>query len=571
MSPKQISKNSNSEKLPEYEQRVVDISLKNPDFGAKRLIPLLEKEQIKVSATTIYRILKRHGIQNREKRLAKIQQNTREATNVPGKSPSSISEDTAERIVEISLQNPNFGPRRLVPLLEQEGIIISSSGVYSLLRRRGLNTCSKRIAQLKEITAEPIPISEPQPVDIPAQVEADIIEISLQNPEYNLEQLMAVMEKASISLDADTIHDVLKRHDLHTAFKRFGRLKKERPPQKPVEADQQSAPKDLAPITEPEQKEKHRKGSVKIAGKSPKVLQLANLMLLLLIIYLGVQGGLKFRNINEGYQTYVPKVAPIRPTPIPAATNYPLFNYSVIWERDLFGTAGLGKIDSSKMEEWHVETIPPAEKDIGLKLVGTVVRDDSNKSLAIMEIRGIKKQEVYHEGEKAGKVKIKKILREKVVVTTDSGDKLLKVDFEKGGRRSVSYQPEQESIEDASSNEKPKEVGKRRTFRSRSVSLERNEVIAGLEDIESLMRQATFEPYERSGQPAGVRVSRIGKESLFRKIGLRSRDVITAVDDMSITSPEQTPMIFERLVSGDEVIIKVRRRRRTRMIRLNLK
>lgn len=58
---------------PAVEMRIIELSAMHPEFGARRLLPLLQKESIAVSASSIYNILKRHGLQNRDKRFAKIQ------------------------------------------------------------------------------------------------------------------------------------------------------------------------------------------------------------------------------------------------------------------------------------------------------------------------------------------------------------------------------------------------------------------------------------------------------------------------------------------------------------------
>jgi hypothetical protein len=55
---------------PAVVARIVELSMQHPEFGAKRLLPLLKKEAIAISASSIYNILKRHGLQNREKRFA---------------------------------------------------------------------------------------------------------------------------------------------------------------------------------------------------------------------------------------------------------------------------------------------------------------------------------------------------------------------------------------------------------------------------------------------------------------------------------------------------------------------
>ncbi len=64
--------------------RIVQLALQHPDFGPKRLLPLLNKENINVSASSIYNVLKHHGLQNREKRYARLQAHPwREALDHP--------------------------------------------------------------------------------------------------------------------------------------------------------------------------------------------------------------------------------------------------------------------------------------------------------------------------------------------------------------------------------------------------------------------------------------------------------------------------------------------------------
>jgi len=63
-----------------------------------------------------------------------------------------------------------------------------------------------------------------------------------------------------------------------------------------------------------------------------------------------------------------------------------------------------------------LEDVPAAKKSLGLKLIGTVAGDDATTSFAIIDNKTSRKQELYHQGEKAGEVLIKRILRNKVIV-----------------------------------------------------------------------------------------------------------------------------------------------------------
>ena len=78
-------------------------------------------------------------------------------------------------------------------------------------------------------------------------------------------------------------------------------------------------------------------------------------------------------------------------------------------------------------------------------------------------------------------------------------------------------------------------------------------------------------PYMKGGYPTGFRIGRIARQSILRKMGLRSRDVITGVDDTAIENPEQAAEVFKKISEGGEVTVTIERRRRARKITLNIK
>ena len=53
-------------------------------------------------------------------------------------------------VVKLSLQHPDYGTKRLLPLLEQEGIILTSSAVYTILKRNNLQNRTLRLSRLEE-------------------------------------------------------------------------------------------------------------------------------------------------------------------------------------------------------------------------------------------------------------------------------------------------------------------------------------------------------------------------------------------------------------------------------------
>jgi len=198
-----------------------------------------------------------------------------------------------------------------------------------------------------------------------------------------------------------------------------------------------------------------------------------------------------------------------------------------------------------------------------------VVSDDSRLSRAIIDNRGIRKQEAYREGDTAGKVRIKKILRNNVVITTTEGDELLTVEIKETAIGTASYTGAQ-YVGSRSVPTLPANGGQQAPARTLSLKLKRDEVAASLADVDKFMEQLRIVPYKTGDQPAGFMIGSITPQNVLRKMGLRSRDVITAINDEAVTGPEQAAGFFERLSQGGEVTINFQRRRRDRQIRLNI-
>jgi general secretion pathway protein C len=435
----------------------------------------------------------------------------------PKKLPAKIPPEVKAHVVELSLQNPAFGARRLVTLLEQEQIRISASSVYTILKRNGIQTRDKRFARIQaqhtvqESASPEIEISSRQALEIPPQ------------------------PTAAIPTSAEQAQQV------------------------PEIIQAKAPPPRVMPIS---------RAPKKIKTRSPRFLTLLNIGLLLLLVFLGFHTWQHIRTAMLEPEA----VAAITPqgaggTIEPEVTVLSLNDYRMIAERDLFNVS---KEKPSVPEMGiEIEKIAPAEKVLGLRLVGTVVSEDPKLSRAFIEHRRQRKQEAYREGDKANEVLIKKILRNKVIITTEKGDKLLTVEIERPTKRSrISSYGRQLPSNPLASSQIPGNPFPR--TRSTSISLDREEVAAFLADTDQLLQDVNIYPYVQSGQPVGFRISRIPPQSVLRKIGLRSRDVITGVNDQEITSPEQAAEFFQMLAEGGQNTIKIKRRRRNRQIKLSI-
>jgi general secretion pathway protein C len=95
-----------------------------------------------------------------------------------------------------------------------------------------------------------------------------------------------------------------------------------------------------------------------------------------------------------------------------------------------------------------------------------------------------------------------------------------------------------------------------------TIRVERSDVEESLTNINKLMSQVRIRPHCRHGNPDGLALSRIGEESLFSKLGLQDGDIVQAVDDKKIQSPDDVLALYKKLRSGSEVAIQIDRQGR---------
>jgi type II secretion system protein C len=387
-------------------------------------------------------------------------------------------------VVEVSLQNPDYGPQRLLPLLEQEGITVTRSAVYAILKRNNLQNKSLRLSKLQEQPAAEI-VPEP----------ADIIEPEAEEPPPVL---------------AHTVEP------------------KPEPPESPS-----------------------IKSHSRFSGLRFRPFILPSLLVLGLVGYFFISAVLEL--LRAGREPVLaPQPTTTESTSKAEATVRPLEDYNIIYERNLFG-ASPGQA-AAPQEETSLEGVPTADKSLGLKLIGTVAGDDAETSFAIVENKSTRKQELYHEGDKAGEVLIKKILRNKVIVDAGRGEELLALELEETGRK-VEFSPASQ----------PPITGRRTASSEQARRFDRAEVEASLQNVDQVIQELKISPYTRAGKPYGFRIGRLPSDSILVAMGLRTGDLITGVNDQEITSPEQAAEFFQTIKKGGDVTIKVGKGRGVRI------
>ena len=293
-------------------------------------------------------------------------------------------------------------------------------------------------------------------------------------------------------------------------------------------------------------------------NKTKSFITVLNISLLLLLAFIGFQTVEKVLGANRKSISVEPLAAKdntlVRNTPF--SSNSVLPDYKPVWERNLFNTSQ--KTLSSPQKQIDLTNIAETDKNIGLKLLGTVLTNVSADRLAIIEYN--KDQNIYHEGDTAGNYVIKKILRNNVIITTENGDRLLALESGLADRGKI--------VLTSSSQVAPKANSRNRSGgRFRAVELPQEEIMAAFDDIERLIQKVGTTPY-KFGKLTGFKIDSVSDKSILKKIGLRSHDKILALNDKPI-GDKGAFQFFEQISKGKKVTIKYRRRNRTRRIELN--
>ena len=72
---------------------------------------------------------------------------------IPGPHPNELSEETKQKIIEVSLKHPSFGQLRISDQLRLEGVNVSASSVRNVWIKEDMETRYKRLLRLEERSA----------------------------------------------------------------------------------------------------------------------------------------------------------------------------------------------------------------------------------------------------------------------------------------------------------------------------------------------------------------------------------------------------------------------------------
>lgn len=208
--------------------------------------------------------------------------------------------------------------------------------------------------------------------------------------------------------------------------------------------------------------------------------------------------------------------------------------YNNIYKKNLFGTL-ISKVE--KKPDIDISNLE--ETRLNLKLLGTVVGFKKNYAVILME----NKQGLYVENDKVKDAVIKRIFRQKVVLTRNNKDEILVIEPDKGQKNEY-YNSLEESINQSGENQ---------------FKITRQFIDDSLKDINSLMRQARVKPHFKNGKPDGIKIDSIRPFSLFKKMGLKNGDVLIGANGNKIKTVNDAIGLYNNLRSADRVTIQIKR------------
>ena len=281
---------------------------------------------------------------------------------------------------------------------------------------------------------------------------------------------------------------------------------------------------------------------------------IANVLLITVLVYLGVSTfyTLVAARLDYGGMPGRAAAGQVTASPVEQAAA-PRSAYKSITSRNIFNAGTESSTPEPKTEKVDIEKLK--ETDLKLKLWGTVTGQDK-RTYAVIEDSKAREQNLYRTGDSIQKAVVKLILREKVVLRVGDRDEILAMEENRtrrgvrSGKRSVG------SSRRASSERLPV------SSYPRKIRLKGDQIEKAMENLGQLMEQAKLRPHIVDGQPAGISITGIKPNAIFRKMRLRNGDVITGVNGSSIESVDDAVKVVEQLSSGSNIQLQIKRRGR---------
>jgi len=275
-----------------------------------------------------------------------------------------------------------------------------------------------------------------------------------------------------------------------------------------------------------------------------RYITIINLILIAIVIHYGVNSFYKIAVLKLDV-TDVATATGKKTSPVESEDFQPMAYYQPIFERHLFGKEPETNL---KPEQIQIDTLKQTE--LKLKLWGTVIGGD-NLTYAVIESDRAG-QNLYRTGDTIQSATVKMILREKVVLNVSGRDEILEMEkllAAAGARPS----PIQTVVSEP-----------------QNIAIKRSQIEGAVQNPNQLLQEIKIRPHFEKGKLDGLTITAIKPDSIFRKMGLVSGDILTSVDGEKIESMNDALKFYETMKSASAVKLDIKRRGQTQTIEYNI-
>ncbi|MDF1590860.1 MAG: type II secretion system protein N [Desulfobacterales bacterium] len=275
-----------------------------------------------------------------------------------------------------------------------------------------------------------------------------------------------------------------------------------------------------------------------------RYITLINLILIAIVIHYGVNSFYKIAILKLDVSD-VAAAARKKTSPVESEAFQPMAYYQPIFERHLFG-----KEPETNLKPEQIQIDALKQTELKLKLWGTVI-GGNNQTYAVIESDRAG-QNLYRAGDAIQNATIKMILREKVVLNINGQDEILEMEkllAATGARPS----PIQTAVSVP-----------------QNISINRSQLEGAVQNPNQLLQEIRIRPHFEKGKLDGLTITAIKPDSIFRKMGLVSGDILTSVDGEKIESMNDALKFYETIKSASAVKLDIKRRGQMQTINYNI-
>jgi type II secretion system protein C len=257
-------------------------------------------------------------------------------------------------------------------------------------------------------------------------------------------------------------------------------------------------------------------------------------------------------------------------------------HYAVIQERNLFRARG--RTPTPPPPRTPAPVPAAAKPAVKLKLVGTVV-GSPERTYAVIEDLGTKRQELYRIGDLIREAKVVEVTRNRVVLD-NRGRREELLSFEKSDaagappsqaaapqsaaprRRSlpVRSQPQEPPPEPSQEGERDEAEADIERVSENVWRIDRDDLVDQLDNFGQMMKEARLTPHFMGGQPDGFMITNLPGDSFLARMGLRSGDIMKGVNGQKFGSLEEFFQIYQQMQTEPVLQIEVERSNRTEVL-----